>query len=85
MHGDSGIILEALNLEDIDIFQNFHLHAGLVIRSIKTQHKRKKMIFTRNDNSRIIGLRITVKHNFKKIKKNITFESSLMNEIILYQ
>ena len=55
MHGESGIILEPLKLEEIYIFQNLFFHAVLVIWSINNNIKEKK-IFTRNDNSRIIGL-----------------------------
>ena len=41
MHGESGIVSEALKLEEIDIFQIFHFHAGWVILSIKNTIQKK--------------------------------------------
>ena len=46
MHGGSGIILEALKLEEIDIFQNFFFHAGWVIWSINNTTQKKKKDFS---------------------------------------
>ena len=45
MLGESGIILEAFKLEDIDIFQKKIFHAGWVIWSINNTTQKKKNDF----------------------------------------